>query len=131
MAHEYQVVLKIMKTHIRLSSYNPKQKLKLVIDGAKTVGTGLLLIQNIIDENPKKGITIINAGSCLLPDDRDYSSVETEAIALSRDVSMPSLDLLLRAVDAVKTLYPVNSVLTNVSLLNIRSLLGKLGELSS
>ena len=42
---EYQNVLKIMQTRIRLSPYDPKKKLRLVIDGAKTVGTGFLLIQ--------------------------------------------------------------------------------------
>ena len=50
--------------------------MKLVIDGARTAGTGFLLIQNINDEKPEKGIVIINAGSCLLSDDGDYSSVE-------------------------------------------------------
>ena len=42
----------------------------------------------------------------------------------------PSKELIAR-IDAVKTIYPVNSVLTNVSLLNILTSLGKLGELSS
>ena len=38
---------------------------------------------------------------------------------------------LTAKIDAVKTIYSVNSVLTNVSLLNILSSLRKLGKLSS
>ena len=71
MEEEYQVVLKIMKTQIRLSPYNPKQKLKIVIDGARPAGTEFLLIKNISNENPEKGIKNMNALSCSLPDDRD------------------------------------------------------------
>ena len=42
---ENQNVMRIMQTIIRLSPYNPKKKLRLVIDSAKTVRTGILLIQ--------------------------------------------------------------------------------------
>ena len=87
MEEEYKTVLKTMKTQVRLWPYNPKQKLKLVIDGARTAGTGFLLIQIINDEKPEDGIKIINAGSCLLLRDRDNSSVEAEAIALDLAMS--------------------------------------------
>ena len=36
---EYQAGIKIMKNQIKLSPYDPTKKLRLVIDGAKTVGT--------------------------------------------------------------------------------------------
>ena len=58
-----------------------QKKLRLVIDGAKTVRTGFLLMQYINDKKPEKGINIINSGFGLLPDDKDYSAVEAEAIA--------------------------------------------------
>ena len=54
---EYQNVMKIMQTKIRLSPYDPKKKLRLVIDSTKTVGMGLLLIQYLNDKKPEKGIT--------------------------------------------------------------------------
>ena len=38
---------------------------------------------------------------------------------------------LTARIDAVKTIYSVNSVITNVSLLNILSSLGKLGKPTS
>ena len=44
MEEEYKTVLKIMKTQMKLLPYNPKKKLKLVIEGARTSGTGFLLI---------------------------------------------------------------------------------------
>ena len=62
-----------------------------MIDGARTAGTRFLLIQNINDEKPEDGIKIINAGSCLLPSDRDYSSVEAEAIALDQAMTLTVL----------------------------------------
>ena len=38
---EYKNVMNIMQTRIRLSPYDPTKRLRLVIDGAKSVGTGL------------------------------------------------------------------------------------------
>ena len=67
-----------------MSSYNPEQKLRLIIDGSRTVGTGFILIQYINDDNVKEGIKIINAGSSLLPQKREFSSMEAECIALDR-----------------------------------------------
>ena len=40
-----------------------------MIDGAKMVGIGFLLIQYINDRKPEKRINIINVGLCLLQDD--------------------------------------------------------------
>ena len=81
---EYCAVLKIMQTQIKLSPYNPAKKLKLVIDGASSIGTGFLLVQLLDDKSPEKGCNIIHAGSSLLPEGRDFSPIESEAIALDR-----------------------------------------------
>ena len=69
--------MQIMKNRIRLNPHDPTKKLCLVIDGAKTVGIKF----------PEKVINIINAGSGLLSDDKDYSAVEGEAIALDRAIA--------------------------------------------
>ena len=71
-----------MKKQLKLSPYNPKQRLELVIDSARTAGTGFLLVQYIDDKDINKGIKIIHSGSNLLPLDRDFSSMESKAIAL-------------------------------------------------
>ena len=81
---EYSAVLKIMQTQIKLSPYNPSKKLKLVIDGASSIGTGFLLVQLRDEKVPEKGCDIIHAGSGLLPEGRDFSPIEAEAIALDR-----------------------------------------------
>ena len=47
MEYEYQNLRKIMRKQLKLSPYDPKQKLRLVIDGARTAGTGFLLIQYV------------------------------------------------------------------------------------
>ena len=56
---EYQNAMEIMKTRIKLSPYDPTKRLRLIIDGAKTAGTGFVLCQYLIDENPSKGVNII------------------------------------------------------------------------
>jgi hypothetical protein len=74
-------VLKIMQTQIRLSPYNPLKKLKLVIDGASSIGTGFLLVKMRDKKVHEKGCDIIHAGSGLLPEVRDFRPIEAEAIA--------------------------------------------------
>ena len=66
MEEKNKAVLKLMKTQIKLSQYNLKQKLKLVIDGARTAGTRFMLIQNINDAKPDEDIKIINACSLMI-----------------------------------------------------------------
>ena len=73
-----------MKQSLKLIPYNPAQKLRLFIDGSRTKGTGFVLIQYINDDNVKEGIKIINAGSSLLPQKREFSAMEVECIALDR-----------------------------------------------
>ena len=64
-----------------------KKRLPLVIDGAKTLGTGFILIQYLNDAKPEKGVNIIHLGSGLLDQEKDYSPVEAEAIALDRAIT--------------------------------------------
>ena len=73
-----------MKKSLKLSPYDPNQKLRLIIDGSRTIGTGFILVQYINDDDVKEGIKIINAGSSLLSQDREFSAMESEAIALDR-----------------------------------------------
>jgi hypothetical protein len=63
---EYEAVKEIVTSQIRLSPYDPDKKLRLVIDGASSVGVGFVLFQFLSDEEPKKGAVIINANSSLL-----------------------------------------------------------------
>ena len=84
MEAEFQFLKKTMKQSLKLSPYNPEQKLRLIIYGSRTVGTGFILIQYINDDDVKDGIKIINAGSALLPQKRDFSSMEAECIALDQ-----------------------------------------------
>ena len=64
---------------------------------------GLLLILYVDDKDIEKGVKIIHSGSHLLPLDRDFSSMEAEAIALDRAISachhwlyyFPKIELIL------------------------------------
>ena len=67
MENEYNNIRQIMKKQSKLSPYDPKKKLRLVIDGARTAGTGFLLIQYVDNKDIKKGIQIIHSGSNVLP----------------------------------------------------------------
>ena len=73
-----------IKKSLKLSPYDPNQKLRLIIDGSRTIGTGFILVQYINDDDVKEGIKIINAGSSLLPQDIEFSAMESEAIAQDR-----------------------------------------------
>ena len=87
MENVYQNIKQRMKKQLKLSPYNPNQRLRLVIDGARTAGTGFLLIQYADDKDVAKGVNIIHSGSNLLPLDRDFSCMKAEAIALDRAIS--------------------------------------------
>ena len=54
MEYEYQNLRKNMRKQLKLSPYDPKQKLRLVIDGAQTAGTSFLLIQYVDDKDVAK-----------------------------------------------------------------------------
>lgn len=62
MENVFQFLKKTIKQSLKLSPYNPEQKLRLIINGSHTIGTGFILIQYINDEDVKEGIKIINAG---------------------------------------------------------------------
>ena len=47
---EYNTILEIMKTQLKLTPYDPKKKLKLIIDGANTIEAGFLLVQHLNDD---------------------------------------------------------------------------------
>ena len=81
---DFGLRLGVCQQSLRLSPYNPARKLRLIIDGSRTIGTGFVLIQYVNDDNVKEGIKIINAGSSLLPKKREFSSMEAECIALDR-----------------------------------------------
>ena len=70
MENEFKFLKKTMKQSLKLSPYNPEQKLRVIIDRSRTIGTGFILIQYINDEDVKEGIKIINARSALLPQTR-------------------------------------------------------------
>ena len=57
METEYQAVLEIMQQQIKLTPYNPKKKLRLVIDGASSIGTGFILVQFRDDKTRRKDAT--------------------------------------------------------------------------
>ena len=43
MEAEYTAVKEIMVSHIRLSPYDPRKELRLIIDGASSIGVGFVL----------------------------------------------------------------------------------------
>ena len=73
-----------MKQSLKLSPYNPEEKLRHIINGSRTISKGFILIQYINDEDVKEGIKIINAGSALLSHKREFRSMEAKCIALDR-----------------------------------------------
>ena len=48
---EYINCMEIMKTRINISPYDPKKRLRLIIDGAKTIGTGFVLCKQKSKDN--------------------------------------------------------------------------------
>ena len=79
--------MNVMKTRIKLSPYDPKKRLRLIIDGAKTIGTGFVLCQYVNEANPSQGVNIIHTGAKKFESGKIYSPVEAEAIALKRAIS--------------------------------------------
>ena len=80
---EYLAVKKIITSQIRLSPYDPEKKLRLVIDGASSVGVGFVLFQFLSDAEPAKGAVIINANSSMLSENQvGYSPIDAEMISL-------------------------------------------------
>ena len=57
---EYQNAMHVMKTRIKLSPYDPKKRLRLIIDGAKTIRTGFVMCQYVNENNPSQGVNIVH-----------------------------------------------------------------------
>ena len=75
---EYEAVNELIRTQIKLSPYNEKKALYLVIDGSSRVGTGYCLLQRIQEEDPSKGFSIVSAGASLLPTTKgEFSPIES------------------------------------------------------
>ena len=79
---EYLATKKIMKNEIRLSPYNEKKWLNLVIDGASSRGIGFVCYQLVDEDDPSKGANIVQAGASLLPSNLGFSPVDGELAAL-------------------------------------------------
>ena len=85
---ECETLKEIMKTQIKLSPYNEKKALYLIIDGSSRVGTGYCLVQRIHEGDPAKGFSIVSAGASLLPTTKgEFSPIESELISLDRAVT--------------------------------------------
>ena len=76
------MVKEVMKTQLRLSPYNEKEPLCLVIDGASTLGAGYVLFQWRNSEDPTQGANIISANSTMFPKNRGFSPIDGELMAL-------------------------------------------------
>ena len=66
MEDEFNSVKEILTTQICWSPYDETKKLRLVIDGASSIGVGFVLFQYLSDQNPAKGAVIVSANSSLL-----------------------------------------------------------------
>ena len=122
---EYQNAVDIMKTRIELSPYDPTKRLRIIIDGAKTVGTVFILCQYLNEENPSKGVKIIHAGADKFEPGKDYSPVEAEAIALSRAIEACHSDPIMLFSDCKGLLDMMEKPLADISNLKIQKILEK------
>ena len=119
---EYEAVNELMRTQIKLSPYNEKKALYLVIDGSSRVGTGYCLLQRIQEEDPSKGFSIVSAGASLLPTTKgEFSPIESEMISLDRAVT--SCDHWLRFAPEIKLISDCTGLLDllNKNLCEIRN----------
>ena len=81
---EYNAVKALMVSHIRLSPYDPQKVLRLIVDGAYSIGVGFCLFQYLDDQHPEKGALFINANSSLLSEQQvGYSPIDSELIGLN------------------------------------------------
>ena len=122
MLDEYETVNELIKTQIKLSPYNEKKALYLVIDGSSRVGTGYCLLQRINEENPAKGFSIVCAGCSLLPSTKgEFSPIESEMISLDRAVT--SCDHWLRFAPEINLISDCTGLLSllDKSLCEIRN----------
>ena len=76
------MVKEVMKTQLRLSSYNDSKPLCLVVDGAISIGAGYVLFQWRKQGDPEAGAHIVAANSTMFPAGRGISPVDGELMAL-------------------------------------------------
>ena len=68
---------------IKILEYDESKKLRLVKDGASSIGVGFVLFQYLSDQNPEKGAVIISANSSLLGEAQvGYSPIDAELLEL-------------------------------------------------
>ena len=79
---EYSAVKNIIKNQMRLSPYDPKKELRLIADGASSIGIGYVLFQYLDDADPSKGALIISANSSMLAPHAGHSPIDGEILAL-------------------------------------------------
>ena len=78
-----------MVTQIQLSPYNPEKVLRLLIDGASSIGVGYCLFQFLDDTDPAKGAVIISANSSIHGENQvGWSPIDTKLMGL--DFAMKS-----------------------------------------
>ena len=83
MGLEFEAVKNIFTHQIRLSPLDVDKKIKIVTDGANSVGIGFVLYQNADDLKEGEDVSIIKANSSGLKDSqKQYSAVDTEVLAL-------------------------------------------------
>ena len=66
MQKDFDHIKQIFTKQIRLSPFDPKKKINLLIDGANGSGMGYVLYQHVNDEDPGGEVVIINANSSAL-----------------------------------------------------------------
>merc|ERR1712215_415737 len=83
MEKDFQLVKHIFNKQIRLSPFDPKKKINLLIDWANGSGVGYVLYQHVNDEDPGGEVVIINANSSALKDNQtNYSAINCEILGL-------------------------------------------------
>ena len=83
MEKDFQKVKHIFTKQIRLSPFDPKKKINLLIDGANSSGVGYVFYQHLNDDDPNGEVTIINANSSALKDNQtNYSAIDCEILGL-------------------------------------------------
>ena len=98
---EYNVARQIMETQIQLSPYDPEKQLRLLIDGASSVGIGYCLFQYVSDSEPEKGAVIISCNSSVLGESQvGWSPIDAELLSL--DFAMKSCHYWLYFCEEVK-----------------------------
>ena len=88
MDQEYNTVKKTVLTQIKLTLFDEKKTLRLMIDGASTEGVGFVLFQWVNRMDPVKGAGIVNANYSRFKESQlCFSPIKVEATALDFSIS--------------------------------------------